>query len=297
MKKRKRKGRKAAGPRKAARALKKKRVVRRKRAAKRLPSPAAAAPAPAPAPKPPYAAPKRTEIKDAVCALLPHIDPKLIKRLDYWALYTIHQDVVKDGKDAETLARKLVRGYDPSKALPVQPAQAPVSAPLTEEAAAKLSAKEEERLMRARDLENRKMDARKRELAARERARVAKELARAKAQAAKARERAARDAARAKRLGAAKPAPAPAPAAAPAAPAAAPAPAKSFKVPAGTYIAPVRTRIREELVKVMPMIKQSDLAGLDYWALYTMHSRICKYGDDPESMARKFVKGYKKVRK
>lgn len=296
MKKRKKRGRKAAGAKKTKGALKKKRVVRRKRAARKAVAPAT--PAPAPAPKPPYVAPRRTDVKAAVCALLPHVDPKLIKRLDYWALYTIHQDVVKDGKDAEALARKLIRGYDPSKALPIQ-AQAPDAPPVTAEAAAKMTAKEQERMMRAKELENRKMDAKKRELAARERARVAKELARAKAQAAKARERAARDAARAKRLGAAKPA---APAARPAAPAAGkpstPAvPAKSVRVPAGTYIAPVRVRIREELVKVMPMIKQSDLTGLDYWALYTMHSRICKYGDDPESMARKFVKGYKRVKK
>jgi hypothetical protein len=288
-------GRKAARKKKAARPLKKRRAPRRKRAASRPAPPVEIAPAAEP--KAPYTAPRRTEIKEAVCALLPHIDPRLIKRLDYWALYTIHQDVVKDGKDAEALARRLVRGYDPSKALPTKAAQAQAPAPTAGETAGSLSAKEEERLMRARELENRKMDARKRELAARERARVAKELARAKAQAAKARERAARDAARAKRRGASRPAPAPA---APAQAAAPPAPAvaaKSFKAPAGTYVAPVRTRIREELAKVMPMIKQSDLAGLDYWALYTMHSRICKYGDDPESMARKFVKGYKKAKK
>lgn len=293
MKKRKR-GRKAAGTRKAPRALKRKKGVARKRRAVKKAAPVAAQPPAVEAL--PYTAPKRAHIKDAVCALLPHVDPKLIKKLDYWALYTIHQDVVKSGKDAETLARKLIKGYDPAKALPVQPATAIVAAPMTAEAAAQTAAKEQERMMRAQEIENRKMDAKRRELAARERARVAKERARAKAQAAKARERAARDAARAKRLGVVKPAPQPTAPVGPK-PVAQAAPAKSARVPAGTYIAPVRARIKEELAKVMPMIKQSDLSGLDYWALYTMHSRICKYGDDPESMARKFVKGYKKNRK
>ena len=289
MKKKKKRGRKAAGTKKTPRARKPQRVVRKKRAVKK----AAAVPLPAPPVEtPPYVAPRRVHIKDAVCALLPHVDPRLIKKLDYWALYTIHQDVVKSGADPETLARKLIKGYDPAKALPVKPV-VPESPPLSPKAAAK----EQERMMRAQEIENRKMDAKKRELAARERARVAKERARAKAQAAKLRERAAREAARAKRRGTAPAAAAPA-AAAQKASSATPAPARSSaRVPAGTYIAPVRARIREELVKVMPMITQSDLTGLDYWALYTMHSRICKYGDDPESMARKFVKGYKKAKK
>ncbi len=174
MKRKKKRGRKAAGTKKAPRAPKKKGVARKRRAVKK--SPPASPPAP-PVEAPPYVAPRRVHIKDAVCALLPHVDPRLIKKLDYWALYTIHQDVVKSGADPETLARKLIKGYDPSKALPVNPA-----APVSPEAAAKTSAKEQERMMRAQEIENRKLDARKRELAARERARVAKERARAKAQ-------------------------------------------------------------------------------------------------------------------
>jgi hypothetical protein len=294
--KRRKKGKKTAGVKKAKRVVRKKRAAKKTKRVVSVPE-AVQAPAAPPVSATPYVAPKRAHIKDAVCALLPHIDKKLIKKLDYWALYTIHQDVVKSGKDAETLARSLIKGYDPSKAIPVPPAQPQAAAAMTAEAAATMTAKEQERMMRAKEIENRKVDAKKRELAARERARVAKELARAKAQAAKNRERAARAAARAKRS---SPAPRPAveaPAAKTAAPAAPAAPAKSARVPAGTYIAPVRVRIKEELAKVMPMIKQSDLAGLDYWALYTMHSRICKYGDDPESMARKFVKGYKRVKK
>ncbi|MEI6632357.1 MAG: hypothetical protein WCP22_00915 [Chlamydiota bacterium] len=284
MKRRKKRG-KTAGVKKAKRIVRKKRAAKRTGAVVSMPE-AVQAPAAPPVEKIPYVAPKRAHINDAVCALLPHIDPKLIKKLDYWALYTIHQDVVKSGKDAETLARSLIKGYDPAKAFPVSPAQS----------AAAVTAKEQERMMRAKEIENRKVDAKKRELAARERARVAKELARAKAQAAKDRERAARAAARAKRSS-------PIPRPVVAAPAAKTAPAPAAPVapvkrgPASAYIAPVRARIREELAKVMPMIKQSDLSGLDYWALYTMHSRICKYGDDPESMARKFVKGYKKVKK
>ncbi len=40
---------------------------------------------------------------------------------------------------------------------------------------------------------------------------------------------------------------------------------------------------------ILKLIRQ-----LDWWALYTMHSEIVKYSRDPESMARKFVNGYKK---
>ena len=47
----------------------------------------------------------------------------------------------------------------------------------------------------------------------------------------------------------------------------------------------------------MPMIKRSDLTGLDWWQLYTMHSEIVKYGRKPEELARKFVKGYGKKKK
>jgi hypothetical protein len=292
MMKRRKKGEKTAGVKKTRRVVRKKRAAKKTAPVVNVPE-AVQAPAAPPVDKVPYVAPKRAHIKDAVCALLPHIDKKLIKKLDYWALYTIHQDVVKSGKDAETLARSLIRGYDPAKALPVPPAQAPAAAAMTAEAAATMTAKEQERMMRAKEIENRKVDAKKRELAARERARVAKELARAKAQAAKNRERAARAAARAKRS---SPAPKPVVAAPTARTASAPA-APVKRAPASAYIAPVRVRIKEELAKVMPMIKQSDLSGLDYWALYTMHSRICKYGDDPESMARKFVRGYKRVKK
>lgn len=180
MKRRKKRG-KTAGVKKAKRIVRKKRAAKRTGAVVSMPE-AVQAPAAPPVEKIPYVAPKRAHINDAVCALLPHIDPKLIKKLDYWALYTIHQDVVKSGKDAETLARSLIKGYDPAKAFPVSPAQS----------AAAVTAKEQERMMRAKEIENRKVDAKKRELAARERARVAKELARAKAQAAKDRERAAR---------------------------------------------------------------------------------------------------------
>ncbi len=150
--------------------------------------------------------------------------------------------------------------------------------------------------MRAQEIENRKMDAKKRSSPRgtrprREGARPARRRRQPScASAPRARPRG-------RRRGTAPAAAAPA-AAARKASSATPAPARSSaRVPAGTYIAPVRARIGEEPVKVMPMITQSDLTGLDYWALYTMHSRICKYGDDPESMARKFVKGYKKAKK
>lgn len=241
-------------------------------------------------PKAPYVAPRRIYIKDAVCALLPHVDQKLVRGLDYWALYTIHQDVVKDGKDAESLARKLIRGYDPAKGAGLNTKRASIA----EEAGGQVD--------KEQDVAARVESAKERARAAKERARAAKERARAAAHAAKERARAAiraaRDKARAARLGKSKPA-----ADRPEAPSAAPeqvgaetaAPVSKAMGPA--YIAPVRTRIKEELAKIMPMIERTDLTGLDYWALYTMHSEIVKYGRNPEDMARKFVKGYKKAKK
>lgn len=245
-------------------------------------------------PKTPYVAPRRIHIKDAVCALLPHVDPRLVKGLDYWALYTIHQDVVKDGKDAESLARRLIKGYEPVKGAGLNPKQASSA-----EAVAEVG---REQMKREQEVSARVESAKERARAAKERARAAKERARAVAHAAKERVRAAkqaaRDKARAARLRKSKPA-----AVKPEAPSAASEqPGAKTTAPAGkamgsAYIAPVRTRIREELVKVMPMITLSNLTGLDYWALYTMHSEIVKYGRNPEEMARKFVKGYTRAKK
>ena len=241
-------------------------------------------------PKAPYVAPRRLYIKDAVCALLPHVDPKLVRGLDYWALYTIHQDVVKDGKDAESLARRLIRGYDPAKGVGLNPKQGSS----VEEGVAQVNLEQE--------VAARVEPAKERARAAKERARAAKERARATAHAAKERARAAiraaRDKARAARLGKSKPE-----AAQPEAPSAvseqagAEPAAPATKTMGSAYVAPVRTRIRDELVKVMPMITISNLTGLDYWALDTMHSEIVKYGRNPEDMARKFIKGYKKAKR
>jgi hypothetical protein len=233
-------------------------------------------------PQAPYVAPRRIYIKDAVCALLPHVDPKLVKGLEYWALYTIHQDVVKDGKDAESLARKLIKGYDPAGGAGLNPKR--VSG----------AEKGRERSKREQEVAARAEAAKERALAAKERVRAAKERARAVAHAAKERARAAmraaRDKARAARLRKSKPSAAPEQAGAKAA-------APVSRAVGSTYVAPVRTKIRDALVKVMPMIKMADLAGLDYWQLYTMHSEIVKYGRNPEDMARKFVKGYTKAKK
>jgi len=241
-------------------------------------------------PRAPYVAPRRMEIKDAVCALLPHIDPRLIKKLDYWVLYTIHQDVVKGGKDAEVLARTLIRGYDPHRNMGLNPRQTAGTA------------KEKEQMKREHELSARVESARERVLAARERVRAAKDRARVAAHAAKERARAAiraaRDRARAGRMAKSRPEAAQA---APGAPpptrerAATAAPAR--RATGSAYIAPVRTKIKDELAKVMPMIKRSDLTGIDYWALYTMHSEIVKSGRNPEELARKFVKGYTKAKK
>ncbi|MCX6356720.1 MAG: hypothetical protein NT045_02405 [Candidatus Aureabacteria bacterium] len=239
--------------------------------------------------KPVYIAPRRIDIKNAVCALLPHIDPKLIKALDYWALYTIHQDVVKSGKDAEALARTLIRGYNPEKGQGVTSPRAAAG-----EKTSAATEKDDERAARAEDLARRNEESRKKTVDARDRARAARDRARAAAQAAKVKERAARAAARMKRIAARY-----RPAAKTTVPvvtsASAKAHAKSAAVnrPApGAYVPPVRTRIKDELATLMPMIKRSDLTGIDYWALYTMHSEIVKSGRNPEDMARKFVKGY-----
>jgi len=240
--------------------------------------------------KAPYVAPRRIYIKDAVCELLPHVDPKLVRGLDYWALYTIHQDVVKDGKDAESLARRLIRGYEPARGVGLNPKQGSVV-----EKGGERESREKERAARTEA-------AKERARAAKERVRVAKERARAVAYAAKERaraaKRAARDKARAARLRRSKPV-----AAQPVYPSASSkrsgvkTAAPVGKAMGSAYVAPVRTRIRAELVKVMPMIKLSDLTGLDYWQLYTMHSEIVKYGRKPEELARKFIKGYTKAKK
>jgi hypothetical protein len=208
-----------------------------------------------------YVAPPRKQIKDEVCKLLPHVDQKLIRKLDWWALYTIHQDVVKDGKDAEALARKLVKGYDPEKIKAEQ------------EKVAARKAREEERKRRAKEVEAKKALAKKKAAEAKQKARAAKEAARARA-------RASREKARAKPVSQ-KTAQKPAPAAS----------------TANAYVPPVRKHIKDELAKLMPMIKRSDLTGLDYWALYTMHSDIVKSGRNPEELAKKFIKGYKPSKK
>ncbi|MDD5555733.1 MAG: hypothetical protein PHN82_00610 [bacterium] len=277
----KRKRRKTKGGAAAAgkKTLKGKKALKRKRRVRKR----AAAPAPVAERKPPYVAPRRVHIKEEVAKLLPHVDPRLIKKLDYWALYTIHQDVVKDGKDAEELARRLIKGYDPAKARGMA------------EAAAAKKTKEEERERRMKEAATRKAEARQKADAAKARARAARDRARAAARAAKDRARAARMRARAPK--AAAPAPAPPPAAAGKAKAKAAAPKGAVTYPRASYVAPVRTAIRDELVKIIPGIKRSDLTGIDYWALYTMHSEIVKYGRAPESLARKFIKGYQKPKK
>jgi hypothetical protein len=219
-----------------------------------------------------YVAPRRKDIKEAVCALLPHVDPKLIRKLDWWALYTIHQDIVKDGKDAETLARKLVKGYDPEKIKAEQ------------EKAAARKAREAERKRRAKELFAKKVEAKRKAAVAKAKARAAKEAARVKAASAKRKAKSVESSGSPSVATTSKPTVKPA--------------AKGKGSPLkSAYTPPVRRRIKDELVKLMPMIKRSDLTGIDYWALYTMHSEIVKYGRDPESMARKFVKGYTKAKK
>ena len=213
-----------------------------------------------------YIAPKRTFIKDEVSELLPQVPSKLIRALDYWALYSIHQDMVKSGMDAETAARRYVKGYDPKK--------------IKEEIERAEARKEREREMRRKKAEaqKKKIQARAKAQAAKAKARAARDAARAKAQAARAKARAGQQAARAKAsaeraksgVGAVEGGP-----------------------PPEAYIPPVRKYVKDDLARLMPMIKRSDLTGIDYWALYTMHSEIVKYGRNPEELARKFVKGYK----
>lgn len=230
-----------------------------------------------------YVAPPRKEIKKEVVKLLsklaPPVDPKLVQQLDWWALYTIHQDVVKSGRNPAALAEQLIKGYNPQK----------IKAQQAKEAARKARAEEKIRLA------GEKEEARRRTAKAKEQARVAKEKARAAQLEARAKEVAARATASAAKAAPVKPAVKAAASGSKTATASAAKP--SARIPASAYVAPVRKYIKDELAKLMPMIKRSDLTGLDYWALYTMHADIVKYGRDPESLARKFVKGYKKKKK
>ena len=233
-----------------------------------------------------YVAPTRKKIKDEVSKLLssvdPPVDPKLIRKLDWWALYTIHQDVVKDGKDAREIAVTLVRGYDPEKIRAQQ------------EKEAERKARDEERKRRAKEVAARKVESKRKADAARAKAKAAKEKARGARTAAKTKASAAKPASQVEKTAPAKPAPVKAPGAKTAV---AKPVARPPRIPASAYVAPVRKHIKDELAKIMPMIKRSNLTGLDYWALYTMHADIVKFGRDPESLARKFVKGYKKKKK
>ncbi|MDP8246993.1 MAG: hypothetical protein P9M00_02555 [Candidatus Tritonobacter lacicola] len=112
-----------------------------------------------------YVAPARKIIKKEVQKLLPDADPKLIQGLDWWQLYSIHQDVVKSGKNAESMAIKYIKGYNPAKIRAER-----------EKAEAEKRRIEEEKVRRAE--EKRKM--------AEEKVRAAAERVRAKAEAAKA---------------------------------------------------------------------------------------------------------------
>jgi regulator of protease activity HflC (stomatin/prohibitin superfamily) len=126
-----------------------------------------------------YIAPRRQHIKDEVCQLLPQVPRELVRKLDYWALYTIHQDVVKSGADPETMARRLVKGYSPEKA---------------KQAAAQVEtrkARELEIAQKRIDAQRKKEEARAKADAAKVRAWAARDAARAKAQAAKDKARAA----------------------------------------------------------------------------------------------------------
>ncbi len=57
-----------------------------------------------------YRPPDRGRIKDAVAKLLPDIDPKIIHGLEWWQLYSIHQDIAKDKKSPASVARKYIKG-------------------------------------------------------------------------------------------------------------------------------------------------------------------------------------------
>ena len=107
-----------------------------------------------------YIPPRRPKIKDAVIKLLPQVPPQLIRALQYWALYSIHQDIVKTKMDPETIARKYVKGYDPVK---------------IKEAAEREAARKE----RAKEIIRKKAEAQAKKVAARAKAAAAKAKARA----------------------------------------------------------------------------------------------------------------------
>jgi len=93
---------------------------------------------------------KEAEFED----LKQRIHSKLVDKLDWWALYTIHQDVVKDGKDPQELAQSLIKGYDPAK----------IRAQMAKEEARKK--REEERKMPAKEAARKKAEARRKAAAA-----------------------------------------------------------------------------------------------------------------------------------
>ena len=59
------------------------------------------------------------------------------------------------------------------------------------------------------------------------------------------------------------------------------------------YVAPPRGGIVNEVAKLLPSVPRETLEGLDFTALYTIHSEIACYGLDPEGVAEVNITGYR----
>ncbi len=59
------------------------------------------------------------------------------------------------------------------------------------------------------------------------------------------------------------------------------------------YVAPPRGSIHNEVAKLLPAVPGEFIQGLDFTALYTIHSEIACYDLNPEAVAEVNITGYR----
>ncbi|MCX6340269.1 MAG: hypothetical protein NTX71_10205 [Candidatus Aureabacteria bacterium] len=59
------------------------------------------------------------------------------------------------------------------------------------------------------------------------------------------------------------------------------------------YVAPPRGSIHNEVAKLLPTVPRELIEGLDFTALYTIHSEIARYDLNPEAVAEVNITGYR----
>lgn len=62
------------------------------------------------------------------------------------------------------------------------------------------------------------------------------------------------------------------------------------------YHAPGRDGIRSAVARIVPFVPREAVEGLDFTALYSIHSEIECYGLDPEAVAEANIPGYRSSR-